>query len=260
MKQENGRQPWFTVEQIDTATWAISEYGHWEQPHSYLAVGEHTAALIDTGLGAGDMAAVVRGLTSLPIEVVLTHAHWDHIGGCRQFERIAVHWAEAPWLAGAFPLPDAAVRQQLTRDPCVFPEGFDPARYTVYQGGATRLLSDGDLLDLGGRRLTVLHTPGHSPGHLCLWEEARGLLFAGDLLYHGMLDAWYPSTDPVAFARSAARLRGLPVRRLLPGHFSLEVSPTLVTEVADAFAGLDCKGLLHHGAGVFTYDGFSIHL
>ena len=92
---------------------------------------------------------------------------------------------EAAWLSGGFPLPPAAVKKNLTAGACGFPADFDIDRYEIYQGGAGRLLFDGDSLDLGGRRLSVLHTPGHSPGHVCFWEPERGYLFSGDLVYAG---------------------------------------------------------------------------
>jgi hypothetical protein len=64
---------WFTVERIDDATYAISEYGHWEQAHAYLAIGDERSALIDSGLGIGDIGAVVRRISTTPI-ITLTNA------------------------------------------------------------------------------------------------------------------------------------------------------------------------------------------
>ena len=55
-----------------------SEYGHWEEPHSYLLLGEERAVIIDTGLGVADIRKKVEQLTDLPVSVVTTHVHWDH--------------------------------------------------------------------------------------------------------------------------------------------------------------------------------------
>ena len=125
---------WFTVEKIVDDTFAISEYGHWEEAHSYLLCGTEAAALIDTGLGVADVRAVVGRLTALPVRVLPTHVHWDHSGGHGLFRDVAVHAAEAGWLNGQFPIPLQAVRRNLTRLPCEFPEGFNPQRYEVFQG------------------------------------------------------------------------------------------------------------------------------
>ena len=198
---------WFTVERVDSETFVLSEYGHWEQPHSYLLLGQDRALLIDTGLGVADLRAAVTALTKLPVRAALTHAHWDHMGALAAFPEFALHEAEAPWLTDGFPLPAAAVRAQLTREPCVFPEGFSPETYQVFQGPPARRLREGDRLELGGRTLQVLHTPGHSPGHVCYYEPERGYLFSGDLIYGGCLDAFYPSTDPEAFRNSVERRR-----------------------------------------------------
>ena len=72
---------WFTVDQIDSATFAVSEWGHWEEVHAYLVVGSERAALIDTGTGIDSIKQVVDQLTRLPVVVLTTHAHWDHTGG-----------------------------------------------------------------------------------------------------------------------------------------------------------------------------------
>lgn len=84
----------FTIEEIDPMTLAISEYGHWENIHSYLVIGNDYAALIDTGIGIGNIKSVVEHLTSLSVKVITTHVHWDHIGGNGQFSEVYVHELE----------------------------------------------------------------------------------------------------------------------------------------------------------------------
>lgn len=252
--------PWFAVEPLEADTWAISEYGHWEETHCYLLAGRERALLIDTGLGVAPIRPVVEGLTRLPVTVVLTHAHWDHIGGLGEFRDTVCHVAEEPWLSGHFPLPLAAVKANLLREPCVFPAEFDPEGYAIYQGGVSCTVEDSYTVDLGGRRLIALHTPGHSPGHLCWWEPERGTLYAGDLLYWGKLDMFYPTTDPAAFLASVRRVARLPVKALRPGHHSLDVGPGLTAEVLDALEGLDRAGELVQGRGIVEFNGFSVHL
>lgn len=251
---------WFTVERLEEDTWAISEYGHWEETHCYLLAGLERALLLDTGLGVAPIRPVAEALTALPITAALTHAHWDHIGGLGEFSQTLCHVSEVPWLSGHFPLPLAAVKENLLRPPHTFPAAFDPDRFTLYRGGVTRAVEDGAVLDLGGRRLTALHTPGHSPGHLCWWEPDRGTLYAGDLLYRGKLDMFYPTTDPAAFLASVRRVARLPARALRPGHHSLDVSPALAGQVLDSLESLEREGQLVQGRGVIPFDGFSVHL
>ena len=251
---------WFTVETIDSDTFAISEYRHWEETHSYLVCGTEQAVLIDTGLGVANIRQMVDRLTALPVSAVTTHVHWDHIGGHGYFDQIAVHEAEQDWLNGHFPLPLQVVKRNLTARPCDFPAGFSVDDYQLFQGAPQRILSDGDHLDLGGRSLTVVHTPGHSPGHCCFYEPERGYLYSGDLIYGGCLDAYYPTTDPGLFWQSVKKIQALEIARLLPGHHGLHVSVDIIERIEAAFAGLDREGKLRQGSGVFSYDGFQIHI
>ena len=247
---------WFTVEQIDGDTAAISEYGHWEETHCYLLCGRERALLIDTGLGFCDIRAEVNRLTELPVTVVTTHVHADHIGGHGLFERIAVHELERGWLDGHFPLPPAAVRMNLAP----MPPWVDEKNYRVFQGKPSETYRNGDVFDLGDRKVLVLHTPGHSPGHCCFYEPDRGHLYAGDLVYAGCLYAFYPSTDPAAFYRSLQRIAALDVRRLLPGHHRLDVSPALIRTARDAFASLERENKLFQGAGTFDFGEIQIKI
>lgn len=257
---ETLEQGWFTVERSGGDTAVISEYRHREETHCYLLCGRERAALIDTGLGVADLRAVVERLTALPVTVLTTHAHLDHMGGHRAFSRIAVHEAEKDWLSGHFPLPLSAVRQQLCAGCCELPPDFSPESYRLYDGGATETLRDGDCIDLGGRMLRVLHTPGHSPGHCCFYEEARRTLYTGDLIYAGQLDAFYPTTDPSAFQQSVRRAQALRAAKLCPGHHDLGIPPTLTDDIAAGFAQLRRQGLLRQGAGRFDFGAFSIRL
>ena len=251
---------WFDVEKIDSDTYAISEYRHWEETHCYLLRGTKAAVLIDTGLGVGNIRQVIDGLTALPLTVLTTHAHWDHIGGHRYFDQIAVHEAEAGWLAGAFPISLQVVKRNLTCRPCDFPADFQLDSYQLYQGAPQRMLRDGDRISLGGRTLTVLHTPGHSPGHCCFYEPERRYLYSGDLIYAGCLDAFYPTTDPQLFRQSVKRLQPLEIDRILPAHHQLTVPVDLLARVGRAFDSLEETGQLRQGNGVFDFGDFQIHL
>ena len=251
---------WFTVEEIDRDTFAISEYRHWEETHCYLLLGLERALLIDTGLGVADIGAVVRGLTQLPVTVATTHVHWDHIGGHRHFDAIAVHTLERHWLDGQFPLPSAVVKGNLTAKPCAFPKGFDPERYQVFQGAPQLVFDDGFQFDLGGRVVAALHTPGHSPGHCCFYEAQRKYLYSGDLTYLGCLDAFYPTTDPRQFFESVQKINRLDIGRVLPGHHRLDVPAGLISEIERAFCRLERDGKLEQGCGIFDFGAFQIHI
>lgn len=257
--RKEGCPPWFTVERIDEETYAISEYRHWEETHCYLLLGKERGLLIDTGLGVGDIRNEVEKLTDLPIAAVATHAHWDHIGGHGSFPVLYAHRKEAVWLAGDFPLPLSSVRAMLKAQ-CELPEGYDLDQYEIFRGEPTCWLEDGAFLDLGERKLQVFHTPGHSPGHLCFWEEERGYLFSGDLVYQGTLYANYPSTNPDEFLMSMETLRKLPVKRVFPGHHNLDISPNLPAEIWDGLRSLKEAGELRHGAGTFEFEGWAIKL
>lgn len=113
---------WFTIEQIDRDTFSISEYKHWEETHCYLLCGEKYAILIDTGLGVSNIRKIVDSLTKLPVMTVTTHVHWDHIGGHKYFDNIAVHEAEKEWLSVRFPIPLQIVKNNLTRLLVIFQE------------------------------------------------------------------------------------------------------------------------------------------
>ena len=248
---------WFTIDKIDDSTYVISEYRHWEETHCYLLNGAERSLLIDTGLGICNIYDEVTKLTDKPIAAVATHIHWDHIGGHKYFSDFYAHENELDWLKGKFPLTLEAVKNMVL-DRCDPPEGYDVNSYELFQGTPTRILRDGDIIDIGGRTVKVIHTPGHSPGHMCFWEEEKRYLFTGDLVYKDTLLAYYPSTDPEAYLSSLERLSFLPAKRIFPGHHSLDIEQEIVLRMRDAFRALKKEGKLRHGSGTFSYGDWAV--
>lgn len=258
-KRETKMTNWFTTDKIDPETYIISEYRHSEETHAYLLIGQNSALLIDTGLGIGNIYNEVKKLTEKPVAAVATHIHWDHIGGHRYFPNFYAHEAELNWLRGEFPLPEEAVRK-MAADRCELPADFDITKYKIFQGTPTRVLHNGDKADIGGRTVEILHTPGHSPGHMCFWERERGYLFTGDLVYKGTLFAYYPSTDPKAYLASLEKIALLPAERIFPAHHSLDIEPEIVPRMKDELRKLKEQGKLHHSSGTFDYGDWAIRL
>lgn len=250
---------WFTTDKIDNDTYIISEYRHWEETHCYLLNGTKKSLLIDTGLGICNIYDEVIKLTKNPVIATATHIHWDHIGGHGLFPEFYAHENEINWLSGEFPLSAATVRDMVV-DRCDLPEDFDVSGYTMFQGKPARILKDMDKIDIGGRVVEVLHTPGHSPGHICFWEQDKGYLFTGDLVYKDTLFAYYPSTDPIAYLASLERIAELPVSRVFPAHHSLDIKPEIIVRMRDAFRDLREKGKLCHGSGTYKFGDWSVWL
>ena len=250
---------WFTIDKINNETYIISEYRHWEESHSYLLNGSEYSLLIDTGLGICNIYEQIEKLTDKPIIAIATHIHWDHVGGHRFFPNFYAHENELNWLSGEFPLTIDQIRDMVV-DRCDLPDSFDVNNYEFFQGTPTKVLRNNEIINIGNRIIQIIHTPGHSPGHMCFWEKKTGYLFTGDLVYKDTLFAYFPSTDPEAYLRSLETVSMLPVKRVFPGHHTLNIQPEILVRMRDAFLQLKADGSLRHGSGTFEYGDWAVWL
>src|SRR5699024_1771683 len=253
---------WFTVQKIDDSTFAISEFGHWEKVHSFLLLGKDKAILIDTGLGIDNIKRMTDQLTQLPIDVITTHVHVDHIGCHGEFERIYVHEKDKDWLVnGIHGLSIKQICKDIGRDITLpIPDTFNPNTYRPFQGKPAGILNDGNVIDLGNRRLIIYHTPGHSPGHISVFDETNGYLFTGDLLYDETpIYAFYPSTSPVDLVNSLEKISEIEdVSMVFGSHNTLGLKPIILKEVKVAIGYLRENNLTQFGTGVHDFNGFSV--
>jgi glyoxylase-like metal-dependent hydrolase (beta-lactamase superfamily II) len=254
---------WFSVERIDAWTYAVSEYGHWKEAHSYLFLGQQKAALVDTGLGIGNIKKVIKDITNLPIIVITTHSHWDHMGSHIFFDEIGIHEADRQWLESGLITSNEQVKNELLREPFRKdpPPNFHIEEYEVFSGKPVWIFKDMNIINLGGRLLKIVHTPGHTPGHICVLEEATGYLATGDLIYQGILRMDYEESDPVLFARSLERISMLPrISKILPGHFNIGIKMEYIKQVNYALSQLKTTGMLKKGIGPFEVEGIQVRL
>ena len=210
--------------------------------NSYLVTGGERSLLIDTGfrmpecLEAMERELAETGVDRLRTDIFLTHLHSDHAGLAPQLLRgdgqILISGRDAEGLAACqkdeywrrmyasyaengFPEDELAILWDTNSAQTAGPKDWD--------GGCLRL-SDGDLLHYGGRTLRCIFTPGHTPGHMCLYDAEAKRLFSGDhILFHITPNICRWSTMPDAlgsYLESLDRVRGLEVRQLLPAHRS----------------------------------------
>ena len=233
-------QDWFRVWKDRPGTWIIEEPLHSEEVKSYLVTGSERAALIDTGMGVGDIRAVVDEITSLPITVVQSHAHVDHIGGAWQFEDVAIHPAEAEAIAQGVEADELTGMFEASALNGPLPAGFQPAGFAIPGKRATRLLADGDVIELGNRSLDVIFAPGHSAGGIVLLDRADRSLFTTDVVYLRSLYLLNEDSSVDDYARTLERFVPLlpAIDRLYPSHGPTPLQPGIIPLMLDGMRSI----------------------
>ncbi len=259
--------PWFEVYRIRPGVFAIYESHQWEEVISYLVVGEQRALLFDTGIGVGKIRDVVSALTPLPVTVLNSHTHFDHVGGNADFRDILnvdSDYARANAAGGTnrYGVRDALAPGRVCGS---LPPGVTRQTYRIRPWKPTRTVRDGEQIAVGGRTLEVLLTPGHTPDSLCLLDRANRLLFTADTFYLGPIYLYVPETDLPAYRRSVERLAQLVPQLdiLLPGHNVPVAEPRYLSRVLDAFAAVEAgrvKPVLTDDYREYRFEGFSLLL
>ncbi|MCZ8521270.1 MULTISPECIES: MBL fold metallo-hydrolase [Paenibacillus] len=183
-----------------------------------LVTGTDQALLLDTGYGFGDLERTVRRLTDLPLLVVNSHGHIDHIGGNHAFGEAYLHEDDMDL---ARQHSSEALREGMLKavDSGVLPDGFQGEAYIRRKLPSWTGIREGHVFRLGDRDLEVYHTPGHSPGSIALLDRKTGTLLGADTVMP-MVWLFLPeSTSVSVYQASLEKLRRLPFRRIVSSHF-----------------------------------------
>ena len=229
---------WFEVYRIYDSVYAIYEPGQFEEVISFLIVGDERALLFDTGLGIGDIRSVAEQLTDLDVVVLNSHSHYDHIGGNHQFEEILS--LDKPYTRERAAGSDSEAVAEFIGPGWVWqplPTGFDPASFRSEPFDITGFVAEGSVIDLGGRQLEVLETPGHAPDALCLIDRENRMLFVGDTFYLASLYTHLAGSDFDLYLGTAHRLAELAteVDFVFTSHNVPVVDSYFLVRLGDAF-------------------------
>ncbi|MCQ2603287.1 MAG: MBL fold metallo-hydrolase, partial [Clostridia bacterium] len=201
MKKIYGQRNDLPIEVIKKGVFRLNEF---DGTNCYLVLGEEKAMLIDCGTGFCDMRGAVRKITDLPIILVATHGHGDHMGGRGQFEEIYIH-------------ENDCTKINMLQGSRIFRKFFTACNAPVKANGfkmkdAKRLefktkvipFADGHEFDLGGKIIKAKLTPGHTKGSVALIDEADGIVFSGDNVCDALwmqlpgctsIEEWIPSAE-----------------------------------------------------------------
>lgn len=229
-------EPWFETYKIQPGLFAIYEPHQSEETIAYLILGSRQALLFDTGMGIGDIRAVVARLTSRPIVVINSHTHNDHVGGNWQFPFIMGMDTDFTRASARGSREDAQAEIAPGEICGALPEGFDPKAYRTRPWHVSRFVRGGFTIDLGGRTIEIVSTPGHTPDAICLLDRANGLLFTGDTYYPAAIWLFRPETDLDAYVASVKRLAALApdVKLVLGAHNVPVAAPAILDQLVGA--------------------------
>lgn len=180
------------VKKLSNTTYRITNP---TKEHMFLIVGKEKAALIDTGGGYGDLTGILKSLTDLPILLLNTHGHPDHIGGNGFFQEAFMSSKDLDLVEGAVSWKArkgfmAMVRPDLSGE-------FDAISHVELPPDFKwRNIKQGQEFDLGGLTIKAVETPGHTEGSVCFLNTKEQVLYTGDLL----------AKKTVMIARGAASL------------------------------------------------------
>ena len=230
----------YYIEEIAAGSYKIYER---RDATMYLVCGKERACLIDTAYGLWDLRELVGELTGLPVTVVNTHGHVDHVLGNRWFSggsgRVYLHPADRPLYEDL-----QAGFAELCGEPWVretfgeYLKDIDPA---AVRFPSPEDIREGDVIDLGGKTLEVIETPGHTAGSILLLDRAEKLCYSGDAIIEHLWLFLEESLSPEVYLKSLRHaqdvLGAAGVERIYDGHFSY--TPLTPAQVAGRIADLE---------------------
>lgn len=192
-----------SINQIDPVTWSINE----ETVRFFLLAGKEKALLIDSGMQTENAEKIAASLTSLPLELLNTHADRDHIRSNCQFKAVYMHPSET-------------------------------SNYYHSQGQSGEIIPvwDKDVLDLGERELEVIHLPGHTPGSIAVLDIRRRMLFSGDPIQDGRIFMFGIQREMHAYRHSLKKLENYMGKfdKIYPSHGTCPINPDMIGKLYDA--------------------------
>ena len=245
------KDTWFEVYRIVPGVLAIYEPHQSEETIGYLIVGSQRALLFDTGMGIGDLKALVFQLTKLPTMVLNSHTHNDHVGDNWQFDTVYgldTAFSRRNSLGSRADAQAEISSGQVCGD---LPAGFRRDDYATRPWKIAGWVHDGQQIDLGGRTIEIIATPGHTPDAMSLFDPGNGLLFTGDTYYAGTIWLYRPETNRAAYESSVKRLAALAPRlKLVLGAHNVPVArPEVLTRLAAAFEKVRANAVTPSPAG-----------
>ncbi len=215
---------WFEICHVSDGVALLREkyVAHWLRCNIWFIQGRDRNLVIDSGMGLSPLTPMLLDLSELPVTAVMTHCHFDHMGGAHEFEHRLGHRACSDVYHDPMPSFDQVRGSAFVRAETfnALPySGFTFESYMVRPAPLTGYLDEGDIVDLGNRTFQVFYLPGHSPDSIALYEKESGLLFSGDTIYDGdLFDTVYHSNRQ-DYRESLQRLKELPISTVHGGHF-----------------------------------------
>ncbi len=222
----------FNVKKIVPKTWVIHDK---TGVACYLIEGEEKALLIDTCWGLGNLAELVQSITSLPVKVVITHGHPDHVCGAFQFNDLYISKEDESLLNDFY---NKQTRRQLLenrfKDQCT--PDFSKEKWINGKLGNISTINEGDVFELGKRDIKVISVPGHTPGSVCLIDNENELLFAGDSIQNAPILVHLGTSLPLStYFDSLVHVCSFEEAydKILPGHGETPLDKAVLYELID---------------------------
>lgn len=256
---------WFRVYRAGKNVIAIVEPYNFEEVISYLILGKTKAILFDTGIGVDSISTLVKQLTDLPVTVLNSHTHFDHMGGNHEFASISA-------LNNSYTIQNAkkgwshdVIKDEVTQAACCLQRlrNFDTSQYAVQPFTISQFVKNGDEIDIGDRKLKIITVPGHTPDAIALLDKTNGYIWAGDTFYEGPIYLFAKGTDLAAYEKSISILADMApqLKKVFPAHNNPVCPPERLTELKDNFSKMKTGKMKHTDAGdnklLFEFPHFS---